>query len=171
VPEKSFAKTQSRLQPLGPLLPSRATFMANTTWYGKQIRGGRAKFAEQSAANFLEPWMREAFSISAPALRERRKRGSEGDGSPQVGHRDTVLEGMSEIQAYARVPLRLVLFFSPRRPRVRPLLLPQKGRGLYHMHRHETTIERIFREVTGHKMPLSVKRILLRKRKGKTKST
>jgi hypothetical protein len=28
--------------------------------------------------------------------------------------------------------------------------------------RKETTIERIFREVTGHKMPPSVKRILLR---------
>jgi len=28
------------------------------------------------------------------------------------------------------VPLRLVLFLGPRRPRVRPLLLPKKNRGL-----------------------------------------
>jgi hypothetical protein len=31
----------------------------------------------------------------------------------------------------------------------------------------ETTIERIYREVTGNKMPAEVKRILLRKRKVK----
>jgi hypothetical protein len=31
--------------------------------------------------------------------------------------------------------------------------------------RKETTIERIFREVTGRKMPPSIKHILLRKRK------
>jgi hypothetical protein len=35
----------------------------------------------------------------------------------------------------------------------------------------ETPIERIFREVTGRRMPPSVKRILLRKRKAKAKST
>jgi hypothetical protein len=33
----------------------------------------------------------------------------------------------------------------------------------------ETPIERIFREVTGRKMPPSLKRILLRKRKAKAK--
>ncbi len=36
---------------------------------------------------------------------------------------------------------------------------------------HETPIERIFREVTGRRMPTSVKRILLRKRKAKAKIT
>jgi hypothetical protein len=36
--------------------------------------------------------------------------------------------------------------------------------------RRETTIERIYREVTGRKMPPSVKRILLGKRKSKAKS-
>ena len=35
----------------------------------------------------------------------------------------------------------------------------------------ETPIERIFREATGRKMPPSVKRILLRKRKDKGKLT
>jgi hypothetical protein len=35
----------------------------------------------------------------------------------------------------------------------------------------ETPIERIFREVTGRRMPASVKCILLRKRKAKAKST
>jgi hypothetical protein len=35
--------------------------------------------------------------------------------------------------------------------------------------RRETPIERIFREVTGRKMPPSVKRILLRKRKATRK--
>jgi hypothetical protein len=39
-----------------------------------------------------------------------------------------------------------------------------------HKPRHETPIERIFREVMGHKMPLSVRRILLHKRKAKAKS-
>jgi hypothetical protein len=34
-------------------------------------------------------------------------------------------------------------------------------------HRKETTIERIYREVTGNKMPAAVKRILLRTRKVK----
>jgi hypothetical protein len=34
-------------------------------------------------------------------------------------------------------------------------------------HRTETPIERIYREVTGNKMPAGVKRILLRKRKAK----
>ncbi len=38
----------------------------------------------------------------------------------------------------------------------------------YGMPRRETTIERIFREVMGRKMPPSVKRILLRKRKAKS---
>ena len=37
--------------------------------------------------------------------------------------------------------------------------------------RKETTIERIFREVTGRKMPPSVKPILLRKSKVKGTST
>jgi hypothetical protein len=41
--------------------------------------------------------------------------------------------------------------------------------------RKETTIERMYREVNGHKMPPSIKRILLpkrrRERKAKTKST
>jgi hypothetical protein len=41
--------------------------------------------------------------------------------------------------------------------------------------RKETTIESMYREVNGHKMPLSIKRILLSKRrlnrKAKTKST
>jgi len=39
------------------------------------------------------------------------------------------------------------------------------------MRHHETTIERIFREVAGREMPPSVKRILLRKRRAKAKST
>lgn len=40
-----------------------------------------------------------------------------------------------------------------------------------HKPHRETPIERIFREVTGRKMSPSVKRILLRKRKAKTKIT
>jgi hypothetical protein len=37
-------------------------------------------------------------------------------------------------------------------------------------HRKETTIERIYREVTGNKMPAAVKRILLSKRRTHAKS-
>jgi len=40
-----------------------------------------------------------------------------------------------------------------------------------HKPHRETLIERIFREVMGRKMPLSVKHILLRKRKANAKST
>jgi hypothetical protein len=36
--------------------------------------------------------------------------------------------------------------------------------------RKETTIERIFREVSGHKMPPSIRRILLRKPTAKRKA-
>jgi hypothetical protein len=36
-----------------------------------------------------------------------------------------------------------------------------------HKPRRETPIERIFREVMGHKMPLAIRRVLLRKRRPK----
>jgi hypothetical protein len=39
------------------------------------------------------------------------------------------------------------------------------GEFMPHKPHHETTIERIFREVTGRRMPPSVRRILLRKPK------
>jgi hypothetical protein len=50
------------------------------------------------------------------------------------------------------------------------LIVRCEGRMPHKPHR-QTPIERIFREVTGHKMPQSVRRILLRKRRAKDKST
>jgi (2Fe-2S) ferredoxin len=50
-------------------------------------------------------------------------------------------------------------------------ILPLRRRilqlGCHMARRKETTIERIYREVTGNKMPAAVKRVLLRKRKVK----
>jgi hypothetical protein len=62
--------------------------------------------------------------------------------------------GRRELSRFVRLAIR-DYYFS--RPTVRV--------SMPHRPHRETTIERLYREVTGRKMPLSVRRILLRKRK------
>ena len=83
--------------------------------------------------------------------------------------KDAALRGWQETEKslrdnanHARTPWRMT---SPARVSCSIL-----GVGCYMARRKETTIERIYREVTGRKMSQAIKRILLPKRNAKPKT-
>jgi hypothetical protein len=93
----------------------------------------------------------------------------------QLGNLLTECVGCSEGRVH-KIPARLadtILLWTKSRVNraLSPLMdyhyIVRLEGSMLHKPQRETPIERIYREVMGHKMPLAIRRVLLRKRKPK----